>query len=203
MKTIPPIDEKGLLLRLHKGDRYAFEQLYNAYKKNILGHLLFLFKSEELAQDIAQETFMAVWESCRQIDPDKNFKSYLYTIATNKAYDLFRKANSDKSLYDTLAVVTEQSDNHVYDNIIKKERSEQLHQILSKMPAQQRLVFRMAKLEGYSYEEIAKQVGITRHTVNTHIKRANAFLKEQVIKNPELFLLLMVLSCTTQANKLH
>ncbi|MGJ1266596.1 RNA polymerase sigma factor [Sphingobacterium spiritivorum] len=193
MGTITLFNEKNLLLKLRNGDREAFEQLYNFYKNHIIGHLLYIFKSEELTQDVTQETFLSIWENRFQLDSDKSFKSYLYTIATNKAYDLLRKANLDRQLYDKLSVFIDNSGDQIYEKLFVKQRSEQLHQILAQLPNQQRLVFHMAKIDGYSYEEIARILNISHHTVNTHIKRANIFLKSQILKSPELFVLLYAL----------
>ncbi|MGJ1386466.1 RNA polymerase sigma factor [Sphingobacterium spiritivorum] len=193
MGRITLFNEKNLLLKLKNGDRHAFEQLYHFYKNHITGHLFYIFKSEELTQDVTQETFITVWENRFQLHADKSFKSYLYTIATNKAYDLLRKANLDKQLYDKVSSFIDSSSDEIYETLFVKQRSEQLHQILAQLPSQQRLVFQMAKLDGYSYEEIARALGISQHTVNTHIKRANVFLKNQILKSPELFVIIYAL----------
>ncbi|MGJ1264472.1 RNA polymerase sigma factor [Sphingobacterium spiritivorum] len=193
MGRITLFNEKNLLLKLKNGDRHAFEQLYHFYKNHITGHLFYIFKSEELTQDVTQETFITVWENRFQLHADKSFKSYLYTIATNKAYDLLRKANLDKQLYDKVSSFIDSSSDEIYETLFVKQRSEQLHQILAQLPSQQRLVFQMAKLDGYSYEEIARALGISQHTVNTHIKRANIFLKNQILKSPELFVIIYAL----------
>ena len=96
MKVDEIIDEKTLLIRLRNGDHQAFEQLYHHYKRRIAGHLLALFKDEELAQDIAQETFIKIWDNGAQIDEQKSFKAYLFTIATNNAYTLFQRIGKDE-----------------------------------------------------------------------------------------------------------
>ena len=193
MKALSNDYEKELLLQLRDGDQYAFEQLYQYYKNHIIGHLLYMFKSDELTKDIAQDTFIAIWENRSQINPDRPFKAYLFTIATNKAYDLLRKANTDKKLHHALSSFIERESNHVEEYMLRKEHSEQLNHILLQMPEQQRKVYQLAKIEGYSYDEIAQKIGVSRHTVNTHIKRANAFLKLQFLHRPELFALLLAI----------
>lgn len=168
----------------------AFENLYHFYKDRIISHLLYLFKNDDLAKDVAQETFITVWEKRKETDPNQSFKAYLYTIATNKAYDLLRKANHDQNLRNALSSFLYESHNVVEEYLFRKEYTQQVEDLLSQMPEQQRKVYRLAKIEGYSYEEIAQQVGISRHTVNTHIKRANVFLKQQILSRPEFFALL-------------
>lgn len=193
------IDERELLVKLRDGDEMAFEKLYNFYKEHIITHLLYLFKNDDLTQDVAQETFIAVWEKREELNPDKSFKSYLYTIAANKAYDLIRKAKHDKNLYAALTSFLEDSHNMVDEYLQQKEYTEQVHLLLSQMPEQQRKIYKLAKIDGYSYDEIAKMTGISRHTVNTYIKRANLFLKQQILNRPELFALVVgiILNSTT------
>lgn len=201
MNSIHIINEKELLIKLRDGDAMAFEKIYNFYKDHIITHLLYLFKNDDLTQDVVQEVFIAIWEKRKILNPDKSFKSYLYTIATNKAYDLIRKAKNDKNLYDAFTSFLEESRNLVDDYLQKKEYAQQIEMLLCQMPEQQRNTYKLAKIDGYSYDEIAKMTGISRHTVNTYIKRANLFLKKQVLNKPELFALAMgIILNNTPAN---
>ncbi|WP_028295723.1 RNA polymerase sigma factor [Olivibacter sitiensis] len=186
------IDEDTLLVGLRNGSHKAFEQLYHRYKRLIVGHLLNLFHDEGLAQDIAQDTFIKVWESRAQLDEHKSFKAYLFTIATNNAYNLFRKAGKDEKTRLGLQLALQQAVNQVEEYIFQKEHLELLHSLLSLLPEKQRQVFRMAKIEGYSYAEISEQLHISPNTINTHIKRASSFLREQLLNHPELLLALLV-----------
>lgn len=189
MNPVRKLDERELLVKLRDGDVMAFEKLYNFYKEHIITHLLYLFKDDNVIQDVAQETFVTVWEKREELNPDKSFRSFLYTIATNKVYDLMRKAQHDKDLYSALIYFMDESSNVVEEYLQQKEYEEQIYMLLSQMPEQQRKIYKLAKIEGYSYDEIAAMTGISRHTVNTYIKRANLFLKQQVLNRSELFAL--------------
>lgn len=81
MKTLNAISEKELLLRLQEGDHGAFGKLYDTYHYNLVGHLIRLLKSTELAKEVAQDTFMALWEHRDRIDVEKPVKPYLFKIA--------------------------------------------------------------------------------------------------------------------------
>ena len=102
-------NEKELLIKLREGDAMAFEKVYNHYKEHIIKHVLYLFTSDDIAEDITQDTFITVWEKRADIKPEKSFKSFLYTVATNKAYDLIRKAQHDKNLYAALTHFLDES----------------------------------------------------------------------------------------------
>ncbi len=187
------LDEEQWLERLQHGDRSAFEVFYRRYRDHILSHLLFLLKSEDLAKDVAQDTFLTVWEKHYMVDPQKPFKSLLYTIATNKAYDLFRRASTNRRIYQQLMPLFRDTTNQVEEYILQKEHAAQLHLFLERLPEQQRKIFILVKLEGYNYKEVADMLDITPHTVNTHLKRAYIFLRREILNNPDLLTIFLSL----------
>lgn len=170
---------------MQEGNHLAFEKLYLTYATSITSHLLYLLKSPELAKEVAQDTFTAVWEHRSRIDPERSFKSYLYKIATNKTYKLFRKAAYDQAYLAHLLPIIEEGYNPIESYIYQKENEHLLQKLLQQMPEKQRQVFILFKLEGYSYRQISEQLGISHSTINTHINRANQFLKHYLLSHPE------------------
>lgn len=183
-------DVESLLERLREGDYGAFESLYETLHYQLIGNLLKLLKSSDLAKEVAQDTFLVLWEQRANIKPDQSIYAYINKIASNKAYNIFRKASHDSKyrayLFPTLAAGYEQ----IESSLFKKERSEGLYRILDQMPPRQKEVFTMFKIDGKSYEEIAFELKLSIHTVHTHIKRANQFLKDRIKDDPELFTLI-------------
>lgn len=172
--------EQFLLGQLKLGDAEAFTALYDRYKDRMAWRLLYLLKSETLVEDVFQDLFIKVWTNREHIDLEKSFSAYLYRIAENLVYDLFRKAASDQKLQEHLMVITVP----LYDNaetlIIAGEQREQLYQVIEQLPPQQKEVFRLCKLEEKSYEEVAMLLGISTATVNVHLTRANRFIRAQL-----------------------
>ncbi len=192
MKLNEGLDEKELLIRLRDGDHQAFERLYHRYKRRIAGHLLSLFRDDALAQDIAQDTFIKVWENRARLDEHKSFRAYLFTIATNHAYSLFERAGKDESARKAFHLALQQASNHVDEYIARKEHAEVLESLLNQLPEKQREVFRLAKIEGYSYAEIGERLGISSNTINTHLKRAATHLRSLLLDRPDLLLALLI-----------
>ena len=192
MKVDEIIDEKILLIHLRNGDHQAFERLYHHYKKRIAGHLLALFKDEELAQDIAQETFIKIWENRAQIDEQKSFKAYLFTIATNNAYTLFQRIGKDEKARLGFQLLLQQAADQVDTYIVRKEHQKLLESLLAQLPEKQREVFRLFKIDGYSYAEISERLGISSNTINTHLKRATTYLRKLLLRRPDLLLALLI-----------
>jgi DNA-directed RNA polymerase specialized sigma24 family protein len=81
---------KDILIRASAGDLQAFEAVLFFYEKAIYNYCLHLVKNSQHAKDIAQDTFIKVYLHRREIDPAKNIKTWIFTIATNTAYDFLR-----------------------------------------------------------------------------------------------------------------
>lgn len=186
-----PIQE--LLQRLRDGDQRSFDSVYSDYSVHITAHLITLLKSRELAQEVAQDTFIALWENREAIDPEKSIKSYLFKIATNKTYNLFKRAAHDKKLREHMLPILEKGHNNIDAYIQAKDNREFLASLLEKMPEKQREVYRLFKIDGYSYQEISEHLGISHSTINTHINRANQFLKSTIKNNPKILMALLLM----------
>ena len=95
--SVSTSNEKDLLMLLSAGNEAAFEELYHLYSKRLLGYFIKLVKSETFAAELLQDAFVKIWNNRQNIDPDRSFRSYLFRIAENLAYDFFRKAAREES----------------------------------------------------------------------------------------------------------
>lgn len=190
MKSIPIIDEKALLIELKRGDKIAFKQLYEVYSGKLASKLIYLLKSEELAQDILQDVFLKIWINREMIDTELSFGAFLYKIATNLSKNVIRKNVYDQLMRD------EVGKEEVYHPMEEDEDAEQakaiLDQAMDQLTERQREVYTLHKLEGLSYQEISEKLNISLSAINHHIQKANKQLKA-VLKSRsfELFILLL------------
>lgn len=191
-------DEKELLLQLRMGHKSAFEELYSRYKLRLTGNLLRILKSPELVEDVIQDVFLGVWENRLNIDPEQSIKSYLYASTANRAKNIFRKASYDQKFKDFLLPQWKEYYTHVEELLFAQENNQLLEELLNNLSPQQQKVFRLCKMEGKSYKEVAQLLGISEATVNTHISKANSVLKNLVNHNPNflftVFLNIILLS---------
>jgi RNA polymerase sigma-70 factor (family 1) len=170
-------NEKELLLLLRGGSEQAFEKIYLLYSKRLFGNLLKLVKSEPIAQEILQEVFLKIWDNRRHIDIEQSFRSYLFKIATNQAYDFFRKAARDQKLGQLLLAAATEGYEHIESILIHKENNQLLQQAIAALPPQRQQVFRLCKLEGKTYEEVSRLLGISTSTISDHIVKASRSIR--------------------------
>lgn len=183
--------EKQLTLLLKEGDRNAFARLYDQYKQPLSANLFRLLKSEELTFDLLQDLFLKIWENRLQIDPEKSFRAYLFRIAENMVYDYYRRAARDLKMQLTMMQTSTELYSYIEEDIMIRENSDLLRKVVAMMPPQRRQVFTLCKLEGKSYKEVEKIMGINGKTINSHLFQAGKFLKEHLKKDSGLSMLIL------------
>ncbi|MBO9676061.1 MAG: sigma-70 family RNA polymerase sigma factor [Sphingobacteriaceae bacterium] len=190
MKSTPIAAEKELLTGLKAGDKVAFKQLYEVYSGRLASKLIYLLKSEELAQDVLQDVFLKIWINREMIDTELSFGAFLYKIATNLSKNVIRK-----NVYDQL-MRHQIGQEEAYHPMEEGDDAEQakaiLDQAMDQLTDRQREVYTLHKLEGLSYQEISEKLNISLSAINHHIQKANKQLKA-VLKSRsfEIFILLL------------
>lgn len=180
------VEKQGLsdqLKQMIDGDQHAFEEILFNYEKPIFNHLIRLVGSRDEAADLLQETFIRLYTKRAQIDTEGNLKNWLYKVATNIAYDHFRKKKrenlvsiDDEALSETIETKLS------YTNLEQEIATIDLESALQKIRIHYKGILLLYYREGFSYEEIGKILEIPINTVKTHLRRArqelNKLLKE-------------------------
>ena len=84
-------DERVLVGHARAGNQAAFAALFDAYYGPIVGYLYQLVRDRDVADDLAQETFLRAYRALGRTDPDLAFRAWLYRIATNAARNHLRR----------------------------------------------------------------------------------------------------------------
>lgn len=176
---VPPgtmYNEQELLRLIAAGNELAFRQLFDHYSPKILALAKFLTHSEFLAEEITQEVFLKIWVKKEQLAGIEYFNAYLKTIAKHIASNYLRRMATERLILRKIVPGTPSSDPTI-DAVILKQYEEVLEKAIRQMPAQQRNVYMMSRLEGLKYEEIADRLCISHHTVKEHMKKALRFIR--------------------------
>lgn len=176
-----------VIVSLRAGDHLAYEKFYYHYASSIRRFLLALTRSEELAEDITQETFISVWEKREQLDPSKNIRTYLYTIARNATITYFNREKVKDKYFRTILSEPE-GEAGGEELLIAKETDLLIRIAVSRMPSLRRKVFELSRFEGWSNERIAEELNISKNNVYDHIYQATKDIKEIL----SLFILLFI-----------
>ena len=191
-------DEHALVLRLIEGDEDAFCELYAAYKNRLIYFAMRFLKSREYAEDIFQDAFTVVWQSCRFINPDASFSAYLYTIVRNRILNQLRDlSNRDKLCEQILSRAVDYT-NETKDTILANDLRQLISRALQQLTPRQREIFGMSRERQMSHREIAQALGISVNTVQESIsislRTLRTYLEKHSVGGAELVLLLICLN---------
>jgi len=149
-----------------------FTALYNEYATGIKKLCLGYTGDAALAQDLLQETFIAVWNNMQKFRAEAKWSTWIYRIAVNTCLTQLRKKK------ETLVDIENSHLVMLPDDINTKEQEVQLlYKCISQLPETDRLVITMV-LEDTPYEEIASITGITENNLRVKIHRIKKQLTE-------------------------
>ncbi|MBC9909437.1 RNA polymerase sigma factor [Chitinophaga varians] len=173
--------EQQLLQRIAAGEEASFSVLVDIYWPRVYGHALAYAKSLSVAEELTQDVFMDIWNSREKLPAIENFANYLFIITRNRIFKAVRK-----KLDETEAL----EDVHSAEDIWLPDHQaefKEIHALLLKgigdLPPARRQVFTMSRIDGKSYEEICRELNISRNTVKEHIVKALNFLRNYLTQH--------------------
>lgn len=146
-----------------------------------------LTKSDQVAKDIIQEVFLKLWEHREHIDAIVDLEAWLYRLTENKVIDYLRKVAADDRLRKVICNRIQQITDEAEQYIAAKEYNEIIRQAVSQLPPQRKLIYQLNKDEGMSYEQIANELQISRHTVKNQLFSAVQSVRSFIARNTKLF----------------
>lgn len=166
------LDDQLLVRELKSHNELAFRKLFDLYYQDIYGYSLSLLKSKDFAEENVQDVFLKVWLHRENLDPEKSFRAYLFTIARNQAFNLLNKAANDVMLKQEIFYESQtsydQGDYHIREDDCKKLKKQAINQL----PPKRKQIFKMSRKKGMTYEEISIELGISVNTVKSQMSKA-------------------------------
>jgi RNA polymerase sigma-70 factor, ECF subfamily len=171
----PRSDPDGeLIVRVARGDRGAFETLYERYVRPVYALGLRRLGDRPSAEDVVQETFAAVWGSARTFRPERGRGApWLFSIARNAAIDRLRTQKPAADTPETADVAPGPP-----DWAEQAWLAWRVHRALEELPAAEREVLTLAYWGSRSQSEIAAELGIPLGTVKTRTRSGLARLAD-------------------------
>ncbi|RZK80765.1 MAG: sigma-70 family RNA polymerase sigma factor [Pedobacter sp.] len=156
-------------------DLDRFELIYKQWNVMLQRYADYYVRDHEASRSIVNDLFLKMWFSKRQPD---NLKGYLFRSVKNAALNYLKKNGNIPLSYLEESELTTISDNSV-GYTVEVEGSEKLSfllQVIACLPERRQLVFRLHRLEGFSYAEIADLMQISVRTVEDHIAKSMQFI---------------------------
>jgi len=174
------LDDSALMSRLSDGDMSALGELVCRHQDRVLEIAFRTLGKWDLAEDVAQETFLRVYRAARKYKPKAKFTTWLYRIVVNLCLDeKRRRARNGTSLEEvTLETQTEPDSDYAE----KKEIAQIVKAAVDELPERQRIALVLHRYKGLSHGQIAEATGWSGPAVESLLVRAYANLRKKLDK---------------------
>lgn len=180
-----PGAELLLFTAIRQGDEKALEVLFLRYYRSLCRYAATIVKDEAEGQEIAADVFLALWEKRESVDVNVSLRQYLTAMTRHRA---LRKAQNKTGKPAAVPLTEDMIREYEYSNSYSSaledntsEASAYINSFISKLPPKRRQIFRLNKIEGLSYTEIALRLGMSEKTVKNQVYRAMLQLKEMSV----------------------
>jgi RNA polymerase sigma-70 factor, ECF subfamily len=182
--------DPDLVAFARSGSEKAYRELLDRYQRPVFSLVYRMVRDREKAEDLAQETFVKVFNQLDKYNPKYKFSSWIFKIASNLSIDTLRKkeletVSLDGSRQARTAEETEASritvasrDENPEELLEARELGREIEEAIGSLRPEYRTAIVLRHVEGRPYEEIAEIMELPLGTVKTYIHRGRSELRE-------------------------
>src|SRR3954447_3808924 len=185
--TVEGPSDQQLVARVRRGDDRAFEALYRRYHRRIYAYVVGMIKDHGRTEDVTQEVFVSALRRMRQTERPIAFKPWIYEIAKNACIDAFRRSKrAEEVSYDAEGDLAPSDQSRLVGSgptpdavVAAKHDLESLCGAFGGLSETHHEILVLRELEGLSYSEIGRRMGMSRPAVESTLFRARRRLTEE------------------------
>jgi RNA polymerase sigma-70 factor (ECF subfamily) len=183
------LTDQEVVLHARAGQEAAYRELIRRYERPVFALLFRMVRDRELAEDLAQETFVKALNAIESYRPEFKFSSWIFKIANNAAIDHLRRreldtlsldgsphAETPEAMQATALQIGARQESPL-DAVEAKELGGAIESAIGRLRPEYRSCILLRHVEGRAYEEIAEILNLPLGTVKTYIHRARNELR--------------------------
>ncbi len=168
--------EKELIQNLSEGSKKAFTKIFDSHWELLHNIVYNRLQSDEVADDLVQNVFTELWQNRANIKIKKSLKAYLCQCIKHKIYNHIRHQSVRQRTHVAELIYnqyyTHHKDYYSDSEILCKELEFITDNEIENLPEKTRTMFRLSRVNNYSYQEIAEKCGCSIKNVEYHISKA-------------------------------
>src|SRR6266545_38684 len=173
------VSDADLMARVRGGDREAFAGVVDFYKDAVVNYLARLTGDRDRAEDLAQETFLRLWRTAGSYVEQGNLRAFLFRIATNLVRSEERREKRFRLLLPFLGR-RDRDEPAAPSGLLLQELHREVAGALAVLPLRYRVPVVLHEIEGWSYSDIARELGCREGTVKSRIHRGRQQLRQSL-----------------------
>lgn len=174
-------NECQILKEVAKGDSQAFRTFYMHYYDRLFQFAMLFLRSETASEDVVADVFFNIWRDRETLTNIPNFQSYIYQAVRYGCLNVLKSGyvskRSDLPESDLQVEIASESP---LDELSYKELNQAVQQAVDALPERCRMVFKMAREDDMSQQEIADALGVQLCTVQRQTLLAKAKIRQAI-----------------------
>lgn len=170
-------DETELIARSVDGDSVAYAELVNRYKDALYYHCFAIVRDEDVAEDMAQETFISAYYHLKRYNNNYRLSTWLFKIATNKCLTHLKRMSRQVAASDELIAKIASKHPSPHAHALYDE----LYSAVEKLKPKYRAVISLYYWQGLDYAGVAEVMGSPTNSVRVWLKRAKEELRKELV----------------------
>jgi RNA polymerase sigma-70 factor (ECF subfamily) len=173
-----------LMLQLKRGDHSALNGLVHKYRAPMMHYIYGIVHDEAVAEELTQEVFLRVFRGRKDYEPRAMFKSWIYRIGKNVAFNWLRDHNAERNANSTEprpadASAREYTDHRpsVEEWMVYQVKMDRIRRAVGDLPERQRVVVQMHRFEELEHRQIASKLRCSLPAVKSLLNRAYTNLR--------------------------
>jgi RNA polymerase sigma-70 factor (ECF subfamily) len=175
--------DRELIEGLRKNDRECLATIYDTYSGIAYGMALHILGNNAEAEDVVQDSFLALWRQAERLDPDKGLRSYLLTIVHNKGVDRLRKRGRRPEAPLDLDAPIPSAAISPEDAVTQEDERQTVRDALVGLSQEQRRTVEMAYFGGMTLHEVATRMQVPLGTVKSRLRLAMGHLRRSLAES--------------------
>jgi len=185
--------DRLIFQRIAQGDAQAFAAFYEGYAVKLAFYVSRFLGSDLWAEEIVQDTFLKLWSIRETIGEVEYPAGFVYRMIANRAKDHLKRQEHEIKLQQHMARYLQQANTNTTQEQVDYQMSEKLFRTaIGQLPAQRALVYKMRHEQGLSYEEIARELDLSRHTVRNQLNLALQNIRTYLLEHGDITGVLVV-----------
>jgi len=171
------VEDADLIRQAARGKVEAYNLLVSRWEKRVYNYLLRITGNREDALDLAQDVFLKAYQNLRKLDDPARFAPWLYRIAHNEAYSMFRKRRPEADVEEIEPESTEGGITVGGSSVFPMELSLAVASALGRLTPDQREAVVLKIYQGFKFEEMAEILACPVSTIKSRLYTALELLK--------------------------
>lgn len=159
------------------GDNLAFKKVFDYYQPALFKFVFSFTKSHHDTEEVVQEAFIALHNNRENLQDPEGVYPYLYVVAKRTLISEFRKNVIRAQYKSDIANFRNDSTDDTREKIAHKDLHEAIVTLMEQLPIKERQAYKLNKMDGLSYQEVAEISGSSKNTVKNQIISASKKMK--------------------------